>query len=328
MKVSLSDLLQSLRIAKVDAAFVELGMAVGVRFASSEHGLIHIVLDGEVLFDSDELDGVTTLHAGDYAVFLDKRAHSSRTAAGTGTITSEYFTAPHMHDSPPTIRFGTGRRAARLLTGAFHLPSADPLIRMLPARMFARKGAASRPVTIDIDFDSLANAAAGPGAATVLTSAFDLLLMQAVRGEVIKLFASGLELASTADHLRVPIALSLIHAHPERRWTLAALAGEVGISRSTFAAEFTSVVGQPLIRYLTELRMARARDMLRWQPVAVSDVAWHAGYESVASFTRAFRKYYKTTPAAYQRAQAPRYTDSVGGHMHWAPFLPVHLNDD
>ncbi len=327
MKVSLSDLLQSLRIAKVDAAFVEMGAAAGVRFASGGNGLIHIILDGEVLFDSDEQGGVVALNPGEYAVFLDKRAHISRTAPGTGSTTSEYFTALHSHDTPPTIRFGAGRRAARLLTGAFPPPTVNPLIRTLPARMFVRKGAESGPGKIDIDFDSLVNAAAGPGAATILTSAFDMLLIQAVRREVVQLFPSGLELANTADHLRVPIALSLIHAHPERRWTLVALAEEVGISRSTLAAEFTSIIGQPLRQYLTDLRMARALDMLRWQPVAVSDVAWHAGYESIASFTRAFRKYHKTTPAAYRRSQAPRYKDAIAGHMHWTPFLPVNPSE-
>jgi AraC-like DNA-binding protein len=328
MKVSLSDLLQSLRIAKVDAAFVELGATAGVRFATSGYAFIHLVLDGDVLFDSDEQTGGVTLCPGDYAVFLDRRAHISRSVAGAAATTTEYFTVAHSHDAPPTIRFGAGRRGARLLSGAFHLPSINPLIRALPARMFVHKSAEGEPKGVNVDFDSLANAAAGPGATTLLTSAFDFLLVQAVRQESVKLLPEGLELAGTVQHLRIPIALSLIRAHPERRWTLAGLAEEVGISRSTFAAEFASVVGQPLMQYLTDLRMARARDMLRWQPVAVSDVAWHAGYESIASFTRAFRKYYKTTPAAYQQSQAPQYADAVAGHMHWAPFMPVNPRND
>ena len=326
MKATLSDLLQSVRIAKIDTAFVALGENAGVRLSSGRNACLHLVLEGQVaLEDASGAERPTLLQAGDYAVSLGGKPQVLMTGAGARVTGSDYFMATHTHDSPPTIRFGTGRSAARLLCGMFQLPVVNPLVRALPRRMVLRAGGKATgddaKALLMPDMARIARAAQGPGATTLLTSAFDTLFMQAVRGEMAALFKDGLKLVGTLARLRIPIALSLIHSHPERRWTLEKLAGEVGLSRSAFAAEFVAVVGEPLTPYLTRLRMTRAADMLRWQQVAVADVAWSAGYESVAAFSRAFRKHFNTSPAAYQRAQAPRYAHAVAGHMHWSPFL-------
>lgn len=332
MKATLSDLLQSVRIAKIDTAFVEIGDGAGVRLSSTRNACLHLVLEGQITLDhGGGVDGLVPLQAGDYAVSLGGKPQILTTGTDARVTASDYFMAVHTHDSPPTIRFGTGRAAARLLSGVFQLPVVNPLVRALPRRMVVRGqgggggdgrgGGGGDQALLLPDVARMAQAAHGAGATTLLTSALDTLFMQAVRVEVAALFKDGLEMVGTLDRLRIPIALSLIHSHPDRRWTLEKLAGEVGVSRSAFAAEFVAVVGEPLTPYLTRLRMTRAADMLRWQPVAVADVAWNVGYESVAAFSRAFRKYFNTSPAAYQQAQAPRYANAVAGHMHWSPFL-------
>ena len=43
-------------------------------------------------------------------------------------------------------------------------------------------------------------------------------------------------------------ALSLIHGDPARAWTVAALADELAMSRSAFAARFTELVGEPVMQ--------------------------------------------------------------------------------
>ncbi|ARS29497.1 helix-turn-helix transcriptional regulator [Sphingomonas sp. KC8] len=321
MKVSLSDLLQSVRIAKTDTAFIELAADAGARLTSVRNAFLHLVVEGEAFVDAGGTGKVERLGPGDYLTSLGTRPQIVMTARDARITASDYFVATHTHDSPPTIRFGRGRCVARLLSGAFHLPVVNPLVRALPRHMIVRKADAEGRSLLDVDIASLARSAIGPGATTLLTSTLDVLFMQAVRSEVAALFKDGLQIAGGVDRFRIPIALSLVHSHPDRRWTLARLANEVGVSRSTLAAEFSAVVGEPLMQYVTRLRMTRAADMLRWQPVAVADVAWNVGYESVSSFTRAFRNFFGVTPAAYQRAQAPRYAEAISGHMHWTPFL-------
>ena len=322
MKVSLSDLLQTLRIAKVDSALVEIARAGAARLATRHTGFLHLVLEGEVLLGDEAGGRPVLLRAGDYAAMLGGRPQLLMTHPEARLSQSAYFQTLHSHDSPPTIRFGTGPRAARVLSGGFQLPVVNPLVRALPRRIVMRGesgGGGDHPGGFSID--SVERAAHGRGATTVLPSLLDTLFLQAVRSEASSLFGDDLRLSHLGEGFRVPLALSLIHSHPARRWTLASLAAEVGASRSTFAAEFRRTVGEPMMQYLTTLRMTRAANMLRWQPVTVADVAWAVGYENVAAFTRAFGRYFGRTPAAYQRSLAPEVRASVAGTLHWTPFL-------
>ena len=56
----------------------------------------------------------------------------------------------------------------------------------------------------------------------------------------------------------VGAAIAAMHRQPARRWTVATLAGEVGMSRSGFAARFAELVGDGPIEYLTRWRMLLA----------------------------------------------------------------------
>jgi AraC-like DNA-binding protein len=322
VKVTLTHLLQSIRVAQADSAFVELGAGSGVRFSGERQAFLHLVLSGTALLDDVDAAAQLALAAGDYAVVLGPRAPALRATAAAKPANSAYFASRHDHDAPPTLRFGRGV-ATRILTCAFHLQGTHPLLRALPPRIAVTRD--TQPLQLDID--GIARAAHGAGATTFLTSLVDTLFVQAVRAALGALFAGGLPAAENLEGFRIPIALSLINSHLEQRWSLARLAAKVNMSRSAFAAEFLASVGEPPMRYLAGRRMARAADLLRWQPIAVADVAWQVGYESVASFARAFKQHFGVTPAVFQRAQAPHYADAVAGHMHWSPFLAAGDRD-
>ena len=61
----------------------------------------------------------------------------------------------------------------------------------------------------------------------------------------------------------VGAALRAMHAEPARQWTVAELAAEATLSRSAFARRFTDQLGVGPLAYLTEWRMALARERLR-----------------------------------------------------------------
>lgn len=321
MRLSLSDLLQSLRIARIDAAFLDIADNSGAHLLANRRAFIHLCLEGTALIEDDSAEGSISLAKGEYYIQLGNKTPRIRAEHDASLRQSDFFRETHALDTPPVLRFGAGPRVLRLLTGAFHLTTVNPIIRALPRTIVVRKVDMVGPEYLAIDADNIAQVAMGPGAATFMTSTFDILFMQAARAQITGLLRSGLDVASAVDRFRIPIALTLVHSYPDRDWTLEKLAGELGISRSTFAAEFHKVAGLPFLQYVTRLRMTRAGDMLRWQPVSVADAAYYAGYKSVAAFTRAFRNFYGMTPAAYQRAQAPFLDNSVGGHMHWSPFL-------
>jgi AraC-like DNA-binding protein len=73
------------------------------------------------------------------------------------------------------------------------------------------------------------------------------------------------------------------------------------VSRSLFAAKFAQLVGEPPLRYLKRLRLTAAALTLRSTDNKLDAVANDAGYESAASFTKAFKSYLGIPPGKYRR---------------------------
>jgi AraC-like DNA-binding protein len=145
-----------------------------------------------------------------------------------------------------------------------------------------------------------------PGAAAVTAKLADILFIQAVRAHL------SLHSADTAGWLRgmtdaqIGQALALIHTEPMTRWTVALLAERVGISRSSFAAHFQTLVGQGPIEYLTNWRMHQAAGLLLTGTCSLVDVAESVGYQSEVSFSKAFKRWAGRSPTAYRAGHISR----------------------
>ena len=84
---------------------------------------------------------------------------------------------------------------------------------------------------------------------------------------------------------------------------LAALAGEVGMSRSGFAARFGQLVGDGPIEYLTRWRMLLAgRSLSRGEPIGA--IARSLGYESESAFRTAYKRVVGSPPRHHARLSA------------------------
>ncbi|HUA25077.1 MAG TPA: AraC family transcriptional regulator [Steroidobacteraceae bacterium] len=96
-----------------------------------------------------------------------------------------------------------------------------------------------------------------------------------------------------------------ISANPARRWKLAEIAAEVGVSPVYLTQSFQQVEGLPLYRYQLRCRLARALDLLHGYG-DLSALALDLGFATHSHFTAAFRQLYGCTPAQMQRALRPR----------------------
>jgi transcriptional regulator GlxA family with amidase domain len=100
-------------------------------------------------------------------------------------------------------------------------------------------------------------------------------------------------------------ALSLIHAEPERAWTVEALARELGMSRSSFSDRFRELVGCGAMSYVSDWRLQKALAMLDESNWSIQEIATRSGYQSPAAFTRAFAAKFATSPTKYRLAGLP-----------------------
>lgn len=82
--------------------------------------------------------------------------------------------------------------------------------------------------------------------------------------------------------------------------SIGSIAAEVHLSRTQFTRRFSQAYGVPPIRYLTELRIGRARRQLLDTDRSVSAIAKDCGYQSAFYFTRVFRRFADESPSTYR----------------------------
>jgi AraC-like DNA-binding protein len=100
--------------------------------------------------------------------------------------------------------------------------------------------------------------------------------------------------------------LTQIHGRPQDPWTVASLADTAAMSRSAFSARFTALVGEPPLRYLSRFRLARAATLLGTGRAKIKQAAARVGYESEASFSKAFKRVYGLAPGVWRKGMFPK----------------------
>jgi two-component system response regulator YesN len=102
-------------------------------------------------------------------------------------------------------------------------------------------------------------------------------------------------------HPAVQQALLLL----ERRYTdpaltLASVAQEVGMTPNYFSTLFRRNVGYGFSAYLTQRRMAHAKDLLRFTKLSSAEVAAASGYSDARYFSAQFHRTQGCTPREYR----------------------------
>jgi AraC-like DNA-binding protein len=122
-------------------------------------------------------------------------------------------------------------------------------------------------------------------------------------------FVEAVEEASTGDrHLyrpnqfnwyaeRIHAARQRIDANPADQHSLLQLSSLVAMSPFLFARVFRELIGMPPHRYLVQLRLARARTLLK-SGMSVTNTCYAAGFNNLSHFIRTFRRHFGFVPSA------------------------------
>lgn len=131
-----------------------------------------------------------------------------------------------------------------------------------------------------------------------LAAAIDLLVIEATRA----FSADRRCAASVLMHPAVALAQQLIDQQYDRKWTLAGLSAECGVSPHHLVDLFTRHIGVPPHRYLTRTRLENARDALSETDIGVADLALELGFSSGQHFATAFKRFTGLSPYQYRQA--------------------------
>lgn len=181
----------------------------------------------------------------------------------------------------------------------FNLDPLHPLLAMMPDLMRASE-LATRDPSVPALLDAMEREVALEriGACGMLARLADVLAASIIRAWVECACSDASGWIAAVQCPRIGKVIAAIHAAPEQAWSVPTLAGLMGASRSSFAEAFTRTVGESPAKYVTRVRMFQARRWIEREGMRVAVAATRMGYDSEASFSRAFKRVVGLPPAA------------------------------
>ena len=262
----------------------------------------HYVIDGEMRVQIDGAASVV-VRAGEMVLLPRNDPHLLASEAGIAPVDPGPL-VQRLEGGLMRMVYGGGGTVTRLVCGyiASEVRS-HPLLEALPiAFALDVKGKpCAEWVAASFRFAAQEVASGRAASETVLAKLSELLFVEAVRHYAETLPPDRKGWFAGLRDPAVGRALSLMHARVAHPWTSEELAVAVHLSRSAFAERFTQLVGIPPITYLTDWRMQLAAARLRDTPRPIAQIADELGYESEATFTRAFRRELGVAPGRFRR---------------------------
>jgi AraC-like DNA-binding protein len=272
----------------------------GVRFPAGPSVSVHTIVAGEAHLWADAPEQAIRLVSGDIVLVRESIQHQMAHAPGEACVPF----ADLVLDATRRRRLAAGDGPSTVFfCGAYDFEGdlCRSMLDALPATFRLRPASGS---TLRATMDLLGREMLRdePGQQALLDRLLDVALVQVLREHFNAgdLSAPAWFRASGDPH--VGPALRALHADPARHWTVADLAAESAMSRSAFARRFTELLGLGPLAYLTDWRMALARERLRDTDDRLAAIARYLGYGSEFAFAAAFKRHHGAAPGRWRAA--------------------------
>jgi AraC-like DNA-binding protein len=300
---ALTEILLNLRLDGMEYGRCQLSAPWAVAFPARPAARFHFVAHGDCWLRAADADWVQ-LRQGDAVLLPRGAAHILASSRDVPAV--DIATLPRVAVSDVIHLVGgagtdAGETTHTLFCAGlrFNLDARHPLMAMMPAVIRAGE-LARRDATVPVLLEAMEREITlqRVGACGVLARMADVVAATTIRAWVECVCS---ETTGWIAALRCPVvgkALAAIHADPAREWSIPALASLAGTSRSAFAAAFKKAVGETPARYIARLQMFQASEWICAKGMRVSVAADRLGYESEASFSRAYKRIMGVPPSA------------------------------
>jgi AraC-like DNA-binding protein len=312
----LTDVLDSLRFRSTLYCRVELGAPWGLQFAPTPVAVFHVIERGAGWLTVDGEAQPFPVCGGDLLVLTNGAGHRLADELDRPPV----VTIELGKDAPesPELRCYTGEGGTTvLMCGLFDLEQrrGHPLLSVLPPLLHIKGSNGQTAPWLDSTLRFLASEVRTPslGRDTLVRRLTDILFIQVVRAWAESEGGQARGWLAAVHDPQIGAALQLVHRFPERAWTVAELAAAVHMSRSAFAAQFATLVGEPPLRYLRRWRMQRAIDLLCHTDAPIAAVGATVGYHSEVAFSQVFKREVGLAPQTFRRQHTARGRETERG---------------
>jgi len=276
----------------------------GLRFCGDQGAGFHVLLEGSAWIVPPIVSAPVKLGAGD-VVFVGK-ADGYTLADNPDTPLQDVESTAPKEQWPVPAPLPGERPGTVLLCGTYALERArpHPLIAQLPRVIhLPARATLGDPLRSVVDLLGAEVQCDGANLSPAVPALLDLLIIYTLRAWYAREAERGAQGWPRAlQDNAVRTALENIQQSPATPWTVAQLAAASGLSRTAFAREFRTLVGEPPLTYLTRWRMTIAAQLLRETDLPIESVAARVGYGSPYAFGKAFKRSMCDAPGAYRRA--------------------------
>lgn len=300
----LGDALHALRLSGTFYCRSEMTAPWGIELPPMPESLMfHIITEGSAWLTFPN-GAQHLLETGDFALVPQGRGHSLVDSPETPAINLFDYERPLLSPRYELLEIKGGGAPTSLICGVGSVkdPAAERMIGLLPS-IIRMQAATPGNEWLRSSVELMVREARdlGPGGDAVITRFSDILVFQAIRHWLQNDPHAKIGWLGALQDPQVGRALSLIHRDPTQAWTVERLAEAVGVSRSGLASRFADLVGQTPMSYLRQWRFEIARNWLRDTDQTLAEIAERLGYESEASFSRAFTKATGQRPGSVRR---------------------------
>jgi len=273
--------------------------------AHSKHVIIfHLIAEGRGHARMEQDGRAVPLVAGDIVMFPQGDAHLMGNGPPVTRVDSARQLQQVLADGGELSQFGGGGELTKVVCGYMtceqHL--SQVFLGGLPPiiKINIRDQASGQWLEDTLRFSVDHAEASGPGGAAVVAKLSEALFVETLRRYIAQLPPAQTGWLAGLRDPEVGNALALLHRRPAHPWTIAALANEVGLSRSVLAERFRRYLVETPIAYLTRWRLQLGAQLLTSTNRSVAEIAADVGYESEPSFNRAFKREFGQPPARFR----------------------------
>lgn len=273
----------------------------GMSIDSSTKTSFHIIVKGAAWLKLDDKKTPIKLEVGDIVIFPQGAAHrildspNSKCLKGSDVVEA-YQKGINVFDGELD--------SFNIICGyvEFERTLSHPFINSLPELIHVNNAMRRQFHWLDNVIEQIVyeSKEKSPGSNVLIDKFTEVLFIQVIRAYASQGNMNTSYLSALLDK-QLSKALALMHTNPSQEWTVEQLASDVGMSRSSFYSRFNEYIGVPPSKYLYQWRMMQAKEKLEQTTKSVEVIAEEVGYQSDSAFQKAFKRFFKLTPASLRK---------------------------